>query len=444
MANQGLFAAPLLSLVIAASTVAQTPQPVAQSWSGWAQCQITIQASGYSHRETHLWTITGAGTRNANMEIYPTSWTVTGDGSLQRVNGPTSVSAQWTVNGTLQNVTIGTTLHLDRITVQRWTNHGPARSGLTGTEISTTNGVARSRAVVLDVQQWAFPGIETGTTSTRATGSNTLPFDGLRGPMNPPSGAMGTAVCTWDFARGASTPAPPPSAVPAPATSSSGAPVSGGVPSGGAGTGTGATAGSASGSGSPAGTPAGGSTASGASGGAGAPGGATTGGTSASGGNPGGAPGGRTGGAGRGGSVAVSTDLAISFFGGSDPTGLTVPSSWPANGNARYGLGVVNLGPGPADGATITFPASPGLTKTGVSCGGQAGAQSTNPTAAQIESGFAITTLPAGSFVTCQVTATVTATAGSSVTATLNITAPGGVSDPNPGNDRAAQTLPIR
>ena len=201
MANKGSFTAPLLSLVIAAPIIAQAPQPVAQSWSGWAQCRITIQASGYSHRETHLWTMTGAGTRNANMEIYPASWTVTGDGSLQRVNGPTAVSAQWTVSGALQNVTIGTTLHLDRITVQRWTNHGPARSGLTGTETSTTNGVPRSRAVVLDVQQWAFPAIETGTTSTRATGSNTLPFDGLRGPLNPPSGAMGTAACTWDFAR---------------------------------------------------------------------------------------------------------------------------------------------------------------------------------------------------------------------------------------------------
>ena len=82
MANQGLVAAPLLSLVLAATVIAQAPPPAARSWTGWAQCQITIQAPGYSHRETHRWTITGAGTTNANMEIYPTSWTVTGDGSL--------------------------------------------------------------------------------------------------------------------------------------------------------------------------------------------------------------------------------------------------------------------------------------------------------------------------------------------------------------------------
>jgi hypothetical protein len=231
MANQSIFTAPLLSLVIAAPVVAQAPPPVAPSWAGWAQCQISIQAPGYAHRETHLWTVTGAGTPSANMEIYPASWTVTGDGSLQRVNGPTTVSARWTVNGTLPNVTIGTTRHIDRVTVQRWTNHGPARSGLTGTEISTTNGVPRSRPVILDVQQWAFPAIETGPTSTRATGSSTVPFDGLRGPMNPPSGALGTAACTWDFARGGVPPSAPPSSTPAvPAAPSSGTPVPAGAP----------------------------------------------------------------------------------------------------------------------------------------------------------------------------------------------------------------------
>ncbi len=273
MANQRLFVAPLLALLIAAPGLAQVPQPVAQGWSGWAHCDITIQASGYSHREIHLWTMTGAGTRNANVEIYPATWTVTGNGSLQRLNGPTMVSAQWTVNGTLQNVTIGTTLHADRITVQRWTNHGPARSGLTGTEISTTNGVARSRSVILDVQQWAFPGIEAGTTSTRATGSTTLPFDGLRGPMNPPGDAVGTAACAWDFARGGVSPStPPPSAVPSPPTSTPGTPVSSGAPagsgSGGANAG-GATAGGAATGGSSAGAggappPAGGAPATGA------------------------------------------------------------------------------------------------------------------------------------------------------------------------------------
>jgi hypothetical protein len=213
--TKGFFLLPVLSLAISPPVVGQTAQPPAQGWNGWAQCQITIQAPGYAHSETHLWKAGGAPTKQGNMEISPMTWTVVGNGSLQRVDGPTTRTAQWTVNGALQNLTIGATNHLDRITLQRWTNHGPARSALTGTEITTINGVPRSRAVVLDVQQWAFPFTATGTTSTRASGSNTVPFDGLRGPMNPPSGATGTAACAWDFARGTSSPAAAP-ALPTP------------------------------------------------------------------------------------------------------------------------------------------------------------------------------------------------------------------------------------
>lgn len=392
----------LLSLAIATGASAQT-SPVAQSWSGWAQCQITIQAPGYSHSETHLWTTTAAGTKRANQEFYPTTWTVTGSGSLNRVSGPTRVSAQWQVNGTLSNIEIGTTLHLDRITIQRWTGHGPARGALTGSETRTTNGNGLSRHVVLDVQQWAFPTIATGTTSTRATGSNTLPFDGARGPMAPGGvGAMGSAACTWDFARGASSPSSPPApAVTTPTQPTSGGAVSGGAPSGGAGAGAGG-AGSSSG--------------------------------------------------GRGGSAAVpiTAELAITFFGPSDPSGLSVPSSWPASGNAIYGLGLYNFGPGAADGATITIPASSGLMKTGVSCNFQVDFQAAspfiplNPTVAQIESGFVIATLNSGGYVSCTIRATVTGTAGNNVTMTVNSAAPNGVSDPNPGNNTATNTLPIR
>lgn len=184
--------------------------PVAQGWAGWAQCALTIQGPGYAHNETHLWRITGAGTANANMEIYPTSWTVTGSGSLDRVSGPTRKTAQWTINGMLPNVTIAMTRHADRIAIQRWTNHGPARGALTGTETTTVNGQGTSTRLLMDVQQWAFPATATRTAaSTRATGSNSTRFDGLRGPLAPP-GSMGVAECRWDFAKSPDEPAPPP------------------------------------------------------------------------------------------------------------------------------------------------------------------------------------------------------------------------------------------
>ena len=210
MTNRYPFAGALLSLAIGAPALAQAPPPVSHGWAGSAECKIAIQAPGYAHSETHVWTITGAGKTQANMEIYPATWTVTGEGSLQRVSGPTRVNAQWQGSGTLRNVEIGFTRHLDRVTVQRWTGHGPARSAFTGTETTTVNTASRSRPVAFDVQQWTFPASATGLTSLRITGGNTVPFDGARGPMAPGGvGAKGTAVCRWDFARGGSSPSPP-------------------------------------------------------------------------------------------------------------------------------------------------------------------------------------------------------------------------------------------
>src|SRR5688500_13425664 len=96
MANRCFFLAPLLALSMTDPVTAQTAQPVAQGWTGWAQCQLTIQAPGYSHSETHLWKVAGSPTKQGNMEISPMTWTVVGSGSLQLVSGPTTRTAQWT------------------------------------------------------------------------------------------------------------------------------------------------------------------------------------------------------------------------------------------------------------------------------------------------------------------------------------------------------------
>lgn len=196
-----------LALATASSTLASAQQSPQGGWAGQALCAITIQGPGYSHQETHLWIITGAGKTSANMTIYPTTWSVRGVGSLSRVSGPTRVEAQWSVNGALQDVTIATTLHADRITIQRWTNHGPARGALTGTETTTVNGAGTSRHLDQDVQQWAFPLIETGTRSTLAHGAKGSQFNGALGPLAPP-GSMGIAKCEWDFTRAESRSAP--------------------------------------------------------------------------------------------------------------------------------------------------------------------------------------------------------------------------------------------
>jgi hypothetical protein len=364
----------------------QAPPPAMQAWSGWAQCQITIRAPGYEHNETHVWKVAGGPTKNGNMEISPMTWTVTGSGSLRWVSGPTATTANWTVNGMLGTLTVGSTLHLDRITIQRWTNHGPARGALTGTEVTTTNGVPRSRAVVLDVQQWAFPGVEGATTSARMTGSNSVPFDGLRGPLNPPSGAMGTAKCEWDFARSGSTASPPPTV-----------PTSGGA----------------------AGTV-----------------GITTGGT---------ATGGTATGTASGGSSASASGAATDLYADASPG---PPGTLQADAGAFIGLRFVNFGPRAADGAMVKV-ATTGLFVAEVACtifraGDSSYCLDTGyVTAAQAAGGLAIPAFPSGGIGTIYVRGLVTAAVGSTVSVTLTTAPPAGMSDSSPDNNSYTYTATV-
>jgi hypothetical protein len=144
-----------------------------------------------------------------------------------------------------------------------------------------------------------------------------------------------------------------------------------------------------------------------------------------------------TGGGGAGPVIQMSADLT------SYVETAGTPGSWPANGNAAYNLKVRNAGPHAADGATITVPASPGLRKWMASCSQYRG-PSWNLPIAQIESGFVIPTLPAGDYFECVISAIVTGTPGSDATLTVNAAVPSGVEDPDPANNSAANTLPIR
>jgi hypothetical protein len=351
----------VLSITAVTATFAQTPAPVAQTWAGFAQCQIAIEGPGYTHAETHRWEITGAGTRQSNLEIYPATWTVTGAGSLQR-RGRTLVPEQWSGTGTLTNVEIGFTRHLDRITFQRWSGAGPARGAYTGAESRPS----------MDIQQWAFPASQDSLTSTRITGSATSHFNGAVGPLAP-ADAKGTATCTWDFG-------PP----------------------------------------APAGAP----------------------------------KGGREGHASMPAPPAVIADLAAGipspYVGGvQEPYSGANP--YVANGIARFRFWMTHPLPGILEGAVVRVPASAGLSKTRVTCLlwqelAPPCLASYDVPVAQAESGFAIPSWYAGFGALIEVTAAQVAsfppTPGSTtMNLTATVTAPAGVTDPNPGNNSYTLTF---
>ncbi len=128
-------------------------------------------------------------------------------------------------------------------------------------------------------------------------------------------------------------------------------------------------------------------------------------------------------------------DLGITKSNG--VTGLLVGST------TTYTIRVTNNGSISVTGAVLKDAAATGLSKTAVSCSAAAGnACTTAPTAVSLESGAGVT-LPAlarGAFYEINVTASVTATAGITVTNTATIAVPAGITDTAAGNNSASDS----
>ena len=66
------------------------------TWSGSAQCQLTLQTNGYTHQEVQTWTITeGQPTQQGAMHVYPATWRASGGGSSQKAQGLQILAMQW-------------------------------------------------------------------------------------------------------------------------------------------------------------------------------------------------------------------------------------------------------------------------------------------------------------------------------------------------------------
>ena len=119
-------------------------------------------------------------------------------------------------------------------------------------------------------------------------------------------------------------------------------------------------------------------------------------------------------------------------------------TSWPQNGTARYVVTVTNRGAIAANGATLAVPRSTGLSKTVTTCTATNGAQCpAGLTAAALENGVSLSSLPPNGSVTVAFFARVQSQVGTSVTATSTVTAPAGVPDANSANNTSSQSQTI-
>ena len=127
--------------------------------------------------------------------------------------------------------------------------------------------------------------------------------------------------------------------------------------------------------------------------------------------------------------IAASADLGITKTDG-------VTTATPG-GAVTYTITASNAGPSAASGTTVadTFPASLTCNTTCVGAGG--GTCTPGPFAGNIND---TVNLPAGGSVTYTSSCTVSSLATGSLSNTATVTAPGGVSDPTPGNNSATDT----
>ncbi len=111
-----------------------------------------------------------------------------------------------------------------------------------------------------------------------------------------------------------------------------------------------------------------------------------------------------------------------------------------AGGVTAYQITVANPGPSSADGTTVADAAAAGLAKLSVNCSATGGAICPGGlTTTTFQAGVQIPTLPAGSSVTFELNAQVTAGSGTVVN-TAVITPPPALNDPNTGNNSASDT----
>lgn len=217
-------AAPLAALLttllaaLAVASPASAQAPVAP-WSGSARCELQTTGPGYSDRQTHTWTITGAPAAEGAFLVHPGTWTVTGGGALSRSNGSQTLSAQWTRRATMSGpIAMFVRASDGRLLVQA--RHAQLRQagGVTGTQTLTTAGAAPSTgALALEAFEFSFPAISDMATTPGITGSSDTEVAGSFGPMQP-GGSRTTASCVWSFSRSGAAAALPAPTLPPPTT----------------------------------------------------------------------------------------------------------------------------------------------------------------------------------------------------------------------------------
>ena len=194
--------------VVSPPVFAATPQEAA--WSGQATCAVNVQSPGYSYQATQTWTITpGAPTMQGQMQVYPASWSASGNGATQRPQGAQALQATWnsTVPGISAPIAVFFRGYDKRLIIKAWHSQLRQQASIRGTRLVSAAGAAPTQsALVSDAYEWQFQTVESDPTGTTVSGSGTVEVGGGYLLLQPTM-ASTKAACQWEFVKGAPSPA---------------------------------------------------------------------------------------------------------------------------------------------------------------------------------------------------------------------------------------------
>lgn len=200
-------------VVIAAIFLAAVPafsQSSNVAWSGQVQCQLNDEDQTFARQETQTWALVGGPPVSpTGIPTYNATWSVTGQGQLQRVQGAQTTNIQWSTNVPPQPTTISIFIRASDNRLIVLPRHSQFRvdNATSGVRQIIVNGVAQQPTNLGHaVWEWQFPHIEasptdnvTGSIQSQADAGDAELLHRYGGP--PPS-----ATCQWQFTKGDASP----------------------------------------------------------------------------------------------------------------------------------------------------------------------------------------------------------------------------------------------
>jgi hypothetical protein len=158
-----------------------------------------VQTQDYAHQEIQTWTINGTPTLSGAISVYPASWTVSGQGGLQRQQGTQILAARWNSNvpGINAPLAIFVRASDQRLVIKSYHAQVVAPNA--------TNGVRQVNGAQTNLNyaawEWTFPTIEADGNSQTVVGSGTVVIAGTYMPLQAAT-ASSVANCKWQFNKG--------------------------------------------------------------------------------------------------------------------------------------------------------------------------------------------------------------------------------------------------